>query len=146
MDASKHWNGRGQGYQPPLGDNVLRLEPRPILAVLEDAEEPWPTGAPRESGYRFRGYRLGEKLKPVFRYQYQEIQIEDFFDPTSDKDFTPVKRTVRLSSETRVEGLWLRVIVADSLELKGEILHVDNDWQLSEEEIRREIRSMGNAS
>ena len=131
MDASKHWNGRGQGYQPPLGDNVLRLEPRPILAVLEDASQAWPTGAPRESGYRFRGYRLGEKLKPVFLYQYQDIKVEDFFDPTSDKDFTPVKRTVRLSSETRVEGLWLRVIVADSLELKGDILIVDNDWQLT---------------
>ena len=67
----------------------------------------------------------------MFLYQYQDIKVEDFFDPTSDKDFTPVKRTVRLSSETRVEGLWLRVIVADSLELKGDILHVDNDWQLT---------------
>ena len=131
MDASKHWNGRGQGYQPPLGDNVLRLEPRPILAVLEDANQTWPTGPPSESGYRFRGYRLGEKLKPVFLYQYQDVQVEDFFDPTSDKDFTPVKRIVRLSSKTEVEGLWLRVIVADSLEPKGDILIVDNDWQLT---------------
>ena len=131
MDASKHWNGRGQGYQPPLGDNVLRLEPRPILAVLEDAEESWPTGAPRESGYRFRGYRLADKLKPVFRYQYEEIQVEDFFDPTSDKDFTPVRRTVQLVSEKEVEGLWFRVISADQLEIKGNSLQVDKDWRLT---------------
>ena len=131
MDASKHWNGRGQGYQPPLGDNVLRLEPRPILAVLEDAEERWPTGAPRESGYRFRGYRLADKLKPVFRYQYEEIQVEDFFDPTSDKDFTPVRRTVQLVSEKEVEGLWFRVISANQLEIKGNSLQVDKDWRLT---------------
>jgi mono/diheme cytochrome c family protein len=131
MDASKHWNGRGQGYQPPLGDNVLRLEARPILAVLEDASQAWPREAPRESGYRFRGYRLEDKLKPVFLYQYQDIRVEDFFDPTSDKDFTPIKRTVRLSSEKQVEGLWFRVVAANALELKGHTLQVDNDWQLT---------------
>ena len=38
---------------------------------------------------------------------------------------------MRLSSKTEVEGLWLRVIVADSLEPKGDILIVDNDWQLT---------------
>jgi hypothetical protein len=131
MDASRHWNGRGQGYQPPLGDNVLRLEARPILAVLEDASQAWPREAPRESGYRFRGYRLEDKLKPVFLYQYQDIRVEDFFDPTSDKDFTPIKRTVRLSSEKQVEELWFRVVAANALELKGNTLQVDNDWQLT---------------
>jgi mono/diheme cytochrome c family protein len=130
IDASRHWKGRGQGYQGPLGDNVLRLESRPALAVLENAEVSWPTDPARQLGYRFRGYRLVEGQKPVFRYDYRQVQVEDFFDPTSDKDFTPLNRTLRLTSKEPLENLWIRAIVAETVEQKDGELLIDGDWLL----------------
>ncbi len=36
IDASKHWTGRGEGFQGPLGDNILTLPTGPSFAVLPD--------------------------------------------------------------------------------------------------------------
>src|SRR5262249_52552398 len=32
--AARHWTDRGEGYQPPLGDNVLKLHAGAPFAVL----------------------------------------------------------------------------------------------------------------
>lgn len=128
MDASRHWKGRGQGYQGPLGDNVLRLESRPALAVLEGADAAWPSETAREQGYRFRGYRLVQGRKPIFRYQYRNVLVEDFINPLSDDDFTPVVRTLTLSSKDPVDNLWIRAIVAGTISKQDVGYQVDEDW------------------
>ncbi len=55
IDAAKHWTGRGNGFQGPLGDEVLTLAPGPNFAMLKDDKEPWPKKTARELGYRFLG-------------------------------------------------------------------------------------------
>ncbi|MGB0762276.1 MAG: PA14 domain-containing protein, partial [Rubripirellula sp.] len=42
IDASKHWEGRGQGNQTPLGGNVTMFEKVTPVAVLEDLDAAWP--------------------------------------------------------------------------------------------------------
>ena len=87
MDGAKHWNGRGQGFQPPLGHYLINLRRAQAIAVLPDSKAPWPvlkTGNnddDRAKGLRFRGYRLVEGRRPVFKYTAGETVIEDYVIP-----------------------------------------------------------------
>ncbi|GIT30288.1 MAG: hypothetical protein Ct9H300mP1_23340 [Planctomycetaceae bacterium] len=58
IDAAKHWNGRGQGFQPPLGDHLGTLPGGVPFASLETLETNWPTDAGPQTGVRFRGYPI----------------------------------------------------------------------------------------
>jgi len=87
MDGAKHWNGRGQGFQPPLGHYLINLKRAQAIAVLPDAKAPWPAlklgnnDDDRAKGLRFRGYRLVEGRRPIFKYTAGETVIEDYVIP-----------------------------------------------------------------
>ena len=87
MDGAKHWNGRGQGFQPPLGHYLVSLKRAQAIAVLPDAKAPWPAlklgnnDDDRAKGLRFRGYRLVEGRRPIFKYTAGETVIEDYVIP-----------------------------------------------------------------
>ena len=57
IDAAKHWTDRGDGFEGPLGDDVLSLPVGASFAVLGKTDAPWPTGNPKDAGYKFLGYR-----------------------------------------------------------------------------------------
>ncbi|MCA9155389.1 MAG: c-type cytochrome, partial [Planctomycetales bacterium] len=118
MDASRHWSGRGQGFQGPLGDNVLRLTANQPFAALADAETSWPTENPRDNGYRFRGYRLGKAERPTFLYEYDGIAIEDFPEAALTEQFSPLRRTLTLTRRGSSAGgkLHYRAAVGDTIE------------------------------
>ncbi|MCH8829239.1 MAG: c-type cytochrome [Planctomycetes bacterium] len=78
IDASKHWLGRGQGFQSPLGDHILTLPKGPSFASLTRIDTKWPTQSPRDLGYKFLGYRLDADRQPVFRYRWNSVEIEDY--------------------------------------------------------------------
>jgi mono/diheme cytochrome c family protein len=77
IDASMHWSGRGNGFQRPLGDHVMRWEQTAPVAVLESLDRPWPDEPPKERGYRFSGYRLDKQGRPIFEYEGPSFAIED---------------------------------------------------------------------
>jgi hypothetical protein len=79
IDASRHWTGRGEGFQPPAGDEVRKLVNGAPFAQLADSQQPWPTKTGKQAGYRFRGYRLDEVRRPTFLYDFGNLIIEDFF-------------------------------------------------------------------
>jgi|TARA_B100000959_G_scaffold283907_1_gene353986 mono/diheme cytochrome c family protein len=87
MDGAKHWNGRGQGFQPPLGHYLVSVKRAQAIAQLPDAKAPWPelkagnNDDDRAKGLRFRGYKLVESQRPVFRYSAGETMIEDYVIP-----------------------------------------------------------------
>jgi azurin len=89
MDAKRHWDGRGQGEQPPLGYGVISLVRGVPFAALESEGAPWPNTARKtsmqrpENGYVFRGYTLSKETRyPTFRYVFDTITIEDVFGPS----------------------------------------------------------------
>ncbi len=84
MDASKHWRGRGEGRQHPLGDAVIAMDPVPALAVLNAESDPWPTESGRALGYRMRGFTLDTDGNPAFRYSIGKTNIEDQPLPTAN--------------------------------------------------------------
>lgn len=104
IDASKHWQGRGSGFQEPLGDHVVSL-PRDVpFAALESIDKAWPKDSAKEAGYRFAGYRLNGKRQPTFRYWLGEIAIDDFPQPVKGEIDPSLKRTFVLRLKNAGHG------------------------------------------
>ncbi len=97
IDASRHWNGRGQGFQPPLGDHLVTLPGGVPFASLESPDAAWPTQPAREQGYRFRGYRIDGNRRPIFRYHFGELTVEDFPKPVPTSGDAELVRTLTLA-------------------------------------------------
>jgi cytochrome c2 len=132
IDAAKHWNGRGQGFQPPLGDHLVTLPGGVPFASLETLETNWPTDAARKQGYRFRGYRIDKKRRPVFRYRFGNIQVEDDPQPVkTDKDPKLVRSLKLERAGAAGKPLWYRAAASstivkqkDGTFLVGKILNI----------------------
>ena len=125
IDAGKHWNGRGQGFQPPLGDNVYDLVRGVPFANLENADTSWPTEPAAEQGYRFLGYKFNSSRQPVFRYSKDRITISDAIVPQrNEKKLASFERTIRIESPSPIEGLFYRAAAATKIE------SVDGDFVL----------------
>ncbi|MEX2175985.1 MAG: c-type cytochrome [Pirellulaceae bacterium] len=116
IDAAKHWTARGAGFEKPLGDNIFELAAGPPLAVLESGSSLWPGSPAKQQGYRFRGYRLGEKRRPTFLYSYGDVQVEDTPAAVGESDYFVLERTLALSSDKPPAGLMFRLAAADKIE------------------------------
>ncbi|MFT5525951.1 MAG: cytochrome c2, partial [Pirellulaceae bacterium] len=104
IDASKHWSGRGQGFQGPLGESVVKFPNSPSFAVLENDAAPWPTETAKQLGYKFRGYRLTSDQRPTLLYQIGEASVADYFDTTASEN-SVLSRKFRVTGKGKV---WLR--------------------------------------
>jgi len=113
IDASRHWTNRGEGFQPPLGEGVLRLPSGPTIAHLASKEAPWPTKTLKEKGYQFRGYILDDKLRPTFQYTLGPLHFDDLMlpfsgEPQATAEAPHFQRILTICSENAPENLWYR--------------------------------------
>ncbi|MDG2122983.1 MAG: PA14 domain-containing protein [Verrucomicrobiales bacterium] len=98
IDAARHWQGRGQGFQPPANPNYLKLHDGTPFAVLDSPNDAWPTGDDRTSdklrtgAYVFRGYKLDKNNWPTFRYTYGDIAVTDHYQPVNPTEI-PLDQT-----------------------------------------------------
>ena len=130
IDAARHWTGRGQGYQPPLGYNVYKCVEGVPFAKLASPSDPWPDTARKTSkrqpdnGYVFKGYQLDEKRYPQFRYLLDGKPVTDFFFPVAAKDGGEAQLVRYLKLKGGGEGLYFRAARAGSIERndKGEFV------------------------
>jgi mono/diheme cytochrome c family protein len=142
FDAARHWSDRGDGFEGPLGDNVLHFPNAVSFARLAKADEPWPTKNARELGHHFRGYRLTSDQRPTFRYQVGDVRIEDFPDAVAAKpNATPtLKRTLTLTAAKPVDGFTFRAAVADKIEpLADGWYNINGEWKLHLESASKPI-------
>ena len=131
IDASLHWQGRGSGFQSPLGDNILKLPDAVSFAVLDSSATPWPTKTAKELGYHFRGYRLGTQRRPTFLYSVHDVQVEDELEPIGKEPFTPVRRSLSISSSTPAPNLWYRAAVGQKIESAADDWYtIDGSWKV----------------
>jgi azurin len=148
IDAKKHWNGRGQGYQPPAGESVINGPPGVPFATISDSNESWPDSfirkenaqlPPIKGGYLFKGYKLtGEERIPTFRYTFGTLFIEDMPTPqgsfeSSDVAFT---RSIKIKGNP-VKNLYFRAAVGQSIEL------TDNNTYLIDDNTALTFKSEG---
>ncbi len=108
IDASKHWVGRGPGYQSPHGYSVFNLPDGPTLARLNDLHEDWPSARVNDRiGGRFKGMQLDENRRPTFLFQSGSIIAHDFFKPeVADNPF--LSRILRMEAVETVENFYYR--------------------------------------
>lgn len=130
IDASKHWTGRGQGYQPPLGDNVLKFDDAVSFALPEVAEKAWPTSSAKELGLRFKGYRFNKERQPTFLYRLNDVTIADQPTPATSQDYTTFVRKFTVES-TSTKSIWYRAAVAGKIEKRDDgSFDIGGDYQL----------------
>jgi mono/diheme cytochrome c family protein len=121
IDAAKHWTGRGNGFQGPMGDEILTLAPGVNFARLKDEKEPWPTATARELGCGFRGYGLHAATRqPIFYYSLRDadnrsVAAVDDIQPVAGKR-PGISRTVTL---TNSDELWFRAAVGKQIKSAG---------------------------
>ncbi len=97
IDAGRHWSGRGQGWQPPLGDGVFTPEATAAVETLSDAHASWPKEPPRDRGARFLGYTLDAPGRPTFRWSLGGFTVEEKFEPVVVDNARFLRRTLLLS-------------------------------------------------
>ncbi len=116
IDASRHWNSRGGGHQPPLGYDVIQPtgEVTPAFFITEQPSAEWPKWdkANRFDGFAWKGYSLDAKRFPTFRYGWHDAKIEETFAVEGDgnkPDGRPTLiRTVNVTG-TLPEHAWFRI-------------------------------------
>jgi mono/diheme cytochrome c family protein len=65
IDAGRHWTNRGQGFQPPLADEVVKLTNQRFL--------------PAEAV--FKGYSLDKQGNPTFHVSIKAVDLTDSWKP-----------------------------------------------------------------
>jgi cytochrome c2 len=133
LDASRHWNGRGQGFEHPLGDDVLQLPKGRPVAQLTSINDAWPDGPARGHGFRFRGYELDAAQRPEFRYEAGSVSVTDAFvpQPVADAKFPHLERTVTLTGPKSEVPWYFRAAVAEKLEgTAPDAYQIDGVWTL----------------
>lgn len=132
IDASRHWTGRGVGYEAPLGDHLIPLPPHAPLAKLASPNDPWPTALARESGFRFHGYRLDDKQRPSFQYTFAGLSVEDRVVPmviAGDK-FAGLDRSITITGSPTAT-VYYRAAVAGKIEkISDTEYRIDGFWTM----------------
>ncbi|MBB5039133.1 family 16 glycoside hydrolase [Prosthecobacter dejongeii] len=104
MDASKHWNSRGGGYQAPLGYDVLSPSQGQPFAILATPEAAWPEKQERAPGYAWKGYRLDTSRHPTFLYEWNGLKVADRCAAAPNQ----LQRTLKIDGQVPA-NMWLRI-------------------------------------
>ncbi len=134
IDASRHWTGRGQGFESPLGDDILVLPNHVPFVLLDKPDREVATEMGRDLGYKFLGYRLDKEQRPIFRYSFGGLTVDDHPVPVKEESnkYGTLKRTLRFEGASDTSQLWYRALTAKQIESTGEGRYrVDNVWSLN---------------
>ncbi len=112
IDGARHWIGRGQGFQPPAGRDVIRLPEGVVITELKQAGSVWPGSDYRTKELDFKGYVLDKMQRPTFKYSRGGISITDKSTPvvsTSAEKPGAIRRTLKFIGEETSTNLYLRL-------------------------------------
>lgn len=121
IDAAKHWQGRGQGTQNPMGDNVVTYQNSPAVAALAGPDAEWPT----DQETQFVGYELDEKRRPIFRYIVDGIETQDRLEPTVVNDTPAFRRTIETSGSESGDAV-VRAATGQKIDQDGSGFQITN--------------------
>lgn len=111
IDAGLHWTNRGQGFQPPAGDDVVTVNRGIAFAKLDSQTDVWPKAAQESLKPRFKGYQLNKQQQPTFGYLYGGVQITDQPIPGADgKSFTRSLTIIVPESAQSDDALYFRAL------------------------------------
>ncbi len=144
IDARRHWTGRGEGFEGPMGDNIINLPTGVSFFILAKPDEAWPTKSAKELSYKFLGYRLTDDQRPTFLYSFHDIKIEDTPNAVETKASPMIRRTFTLTTDNPIDNVYYRAAVADKIEVDKDGWYRINDWRMRiESDAPPEIRQAG---
>ena len=133
INAGRHWNGRGQGFEPPAGEKVISFANRAEFALLDAAESPWPTS---KAALQFKGYRLSTDSRPSFHYSVGDYVIVDTPNPQEQGAVATLVRKLEISpSRSTNKTLFFRAATASKLP------ELDDNWYELDGDLRIKIKS-----
>ncbi len=109
MDAARHWTNRGEGNEPPAGENVLKLTGVAAVssAVAASGEHVIYQGG--KAPFRkipvvaeFKGYELDKSGNPTFKVVGEGFAFTDAWVPAEDHGKASLTRTIKASGNTPV--------------------------------------------
>lgn len=114
VDPSGVWYGQGHGRVRPMGQ-IISFPKGPDL---DSASTPWVADDGRPPTHQFKGYRLDSKRRPTFRYEFNDVQVEDFFTENSDSTASGIqlKRIVNFRADRARTSLQFRLAVSSSVD------------------------------
>ncbi|MAD79890.1 MAG: hypothetical protein CMJ50_03465 [Planctomycetaceae bacterium] len=74
-DPGGVWRSQGHGTVRPLGRDLFRFAVGP---ELDDAVNPWPVDEGRPPQHQFKGYDLDSLQRPILKYRFDSIDVEDY--------------------------------------------------------------------
>jgi hypothetical protein len=119
IDAARHRTGRGDGFEGPLGYNIVRLPTGPSFALLDSSADIWPEAAGKKAGYQLHGYALDTNRRPTFRYTFRNFEIEDTPIPMAGELDPFFRRTVVVKAAQPAANLWFRAWTGSRIEEQG---------------------------
>ena len=132
IDGARHWIGRGQGFQPPAGSDVIRLPEGVVISELDNSDSVWPGSEYRTKELDFEGYTLDKFQRPTFKYSRGELSITDKVIPVKSKfEEKPgtIRRILKFSGKKPPSNLYLRL--AQGKFEKDQMSYVDEELSLT---------------
>lgn len=134
IDASKHWRGRGQGFQNPMGNHLLKIEEQVPVAVLESQQQAWPEEKPKSMGYQFGGYTLNAAKQPAFHYASEAFQVTDALSPDTSQTEGELIRKLTIEARNG-KTVFARLLSGNKIE------QIDGNWYQLNESLKISIDS-----
>lgn len=120
-----NWSGQGSGDFNPASEPIA-LAQDVSWAQLADEKTPWPLLPvmtkearanpnplyPKNVGYQFRGYFLGERSIPTFMYRIGTLEIEDRSVAAGTEEKRQLKRTLQFDAPKK-QSVWFRALTGD---------------------------------
>jgi hypothetical protein len=120
-----NWSGQGSGDFHPASEPIT-LDQDVSFAQLDDDKTPWPLLPvmtkearanpnplyPKNVGYQFRGYYLGEDSIPTFMYRSGTIEIEDRSTAAGSAQQRQLQRVLSFESPKQ-QAVWFRALTGD---------------------------------
>ncbi len=130
LNAGAHWGVQGMGQIRPLGTDVVIFPHGSAMAVLTDANTPWPSEPGKALGMRFRGYQLGALKRPALLYDFQAVNVEDFLAPLEGGAKSGLRRSLKFAG-TPPPGLHFRLAVGKLASAGSNAWRLDNALTIS---------------
>ncbi|MGV3772565.1 MAG: c-type cytochrome [Verrucomicrobiales bacterium] len=126
MDAARHSIGRGAGFEPPLGNNVISMPPGPTIAMLPEEGAAWPESISGAST-KFRGYALDEIRRPAFNYSIGDVSVIDAFVALQGEIDPFFRRTLEFTAPDTARHYFYRAGTGSKITKSGDNTYLLDD-------------------
>ncbi|WP_209331647.1 family 16 glycoside hydrolase [Lunatimonas salinarum] len=124
LDTSPMWRQRGESQLMVPTGALVELAGGPTIAKLESPQSVWPDSLSSDL-LRIQGYVLNRDRRPNFKYVFDEVAVEDRFEPEMGGKL--LTRILTYKNLGQSPDFWARILAGGSIEAVGEGLYrVDN--------------------